>query len=70
MSEPRYSVGCLVKHVSKNKIGTVETVFHDGNEYRYEVKHSGWLWSVPESALTYKSSSEFEPTKKSKIAHN
>lgn len=53
---PKYSIGTKVKHIVKNKWGTVVDVFESDDtkkliEYRYYVKHSGYVWSIPESGL-------------------
>lgn len=49
---PKYSIGTKVKHVSAKKWGVIKDSFWDGRCWRYEVRHSGWLWSIPEWALT------------------
>lgn len=56
-TKPKYSIGSKVKHTTKNTWGVVVDLFisDDGNgrfiEWRYLVKHSGYVWTVPEVAL-------------------
>lgn len=47
---PLYRVGERVYHLPKQCWGTV-TELIGGTEKRYYVKHSGWMWSVPEKCL-------------------
>lgn len=55
---PLYQVGQRVLHISKGRTGTVHSVINSEDRvdvrlqgYRYLVQHSGWLWSIPESAM-------------------
>lgn len=51
MGKPLFSVSETVWHVSKRKRGVVQAAWQDGEQWRYYVYHSGWTWSVPQSAL-------------------
>ena len=45
-----YQPGEQVVHTSKKKLGKI-VEFIGGDENRYYVQHSGWLWSVPQKYL-------------------
>lgn len=53
-SKAKYSVGTKLKHTTKKAWGVVEEVFYDGAEWRYYVRHSGFIWSVAERFLQAK----------------
>ena len=59
--QPKYSVGTIVRHISAGKYGRVISAWHDGEGFRYEVRHSGWVWSIPEWALAKKNCSLSKP---------
>jgi hypothetical protein len=48
---PKFKVGDPVFHVGAARRGVVKDVFFDGEQPRYYVQHSGWIWGVPESSL-------------------
>lgn len=50
----KYQVGEIVLHISAGKYGKVLDSWFDGQQWRYEVYHSGWSWSVPHAALKSK----------------
>ncbi len=54
----RYSIGESVYHVGRKRSGRVFSIINRNDSedirqqgFRYCVQHSGWMWSVPESAL-------------------
>lgn len=54
MEGPRFKVGSKVYAENHRKYGEVLEVWWDEMEWRYRVRHSGWDWSIPESALVAK----------------
>ena len=48
----RYSIGSRVFHTGSGKWGEVCEAWRDGEGWRYSVWHSGFMWSVPDWALT------------------
>ncbi len=64
MNPPIYHVGQPVLHTCKGVSGTVVAMINASDPsdirlqgYRYLIRHSGWLWSVPERSLA-----QLEPT--------
>lgn len=48
--KPLFAVGDKVLHIRKEKAGTVTAVY-PGTPILYYVRHSGYIWSIPEHAL-------------------
>jgi len=56
--KPRFEIGDRVFHLSKQSYGVIKEIINAKDPmdvrtqgFRYEIQHSGWLWSVPENSI-------------------